>query len=393
MDFSLGEVETAASELARKIFRERVTPASLREVEREKDRFDRALWKELATADLLGTSLPESAGGSGHGFLATCALLVEVGAAVAPVPLWPTLVLGTLPIVRFGTDEQRRSLLDGVATGETILTAALAETGPDDLTQTHVRARSVGGGWELHGLKVAVPAAHLAKRVLVTARTENDQVGVFVIDPRATGVRLEEQVATSGEPWSRITLTGARVAPGDVLGEVGHGEEIRAWLVARATVGLCAMQLGVAERALRMTAEYATTRQQFERPIATFQAVAQRAADAYIDVEAIRVSLWQAAWRLANDLPAGNAVAIAKYWACEGGHRVTYAAQHLHGGMGFDLEYPLHRYYTWAKQIELTLGSASAQIAQLGASLARATEAAPVATAGPTSQASQTRGG
>ena len=208
--------------------------------------------------------------------------------------------------------------------------------------------------------------------MLVTARTPSDQVGVFVVDPSARGVTLERQLVTTGEPWFRVTFDGARVPQEDVLGDVGRGVEIVQWLVPRATIGLCAMELGVVERALRMTAEYTTTRQQFERPIATFQAVAQRAADAYIDVEAIRVATWQAAWRLANELPAARAVAIAKYWACEGGHRVTYAAQHLHGGMGFDLEYPLHRYYTWAKQIELTLGSASVHLAHLGAELARA---------------------
>jgi 3-oxocholest-4-en-26-oyl-CoA dehydrogenase beta subunit len=371
MDFSLGEVEEAVGELARRIFRERVTPASLKEAEKGTDRFDRGLWKELAAADLLGTSLPESAGGSGHGFLATCALLVEAGAAVAPVPLWPTLVLGAMPIARFGTDDQRRRWLDGVAGGETILTAALVENGFDDAAEPSTRARRVGGFWELHGAKIAVPAAELAKRVLVTAKTQGGELGVFVVDPRGSGVRLERQLATTGEAWFRVTLEGARVSEGDVLGDVARGAEIVDWLVPRAVVALCAMELGVTEQALRMTAEYTTTRQQFDRPIATFQAVAQRAADAYIDVEAIRVATWQAAWRLANELPAARAAAVAKYWACEGGHRVTYAAQHLHGGMGFDLEYPLHRYYTLSKQIELTLGSASRQVALLGAELAR----------------------
>jgi alkylation response protein AidB-like acyl-CoA dehydrogenase len=130
------------------------------------------------------------------------------------------------------------------------------------------------------------------------------------------------------------------------------------------------MELGVAERALRMTAAYAATRQQFDRPIATFQAVSQRAADAYIDVESIRVTTWQAAWRLSSGLPADEAVSIAKYFAAEAGHRVVYAAQHLHAGMGFDLEYPLHRYYLWSKQIELTLGCASEHLALLGQLLA-----------------------
>lgn len=143
------------------------------------------------------------------------------------------------------------------------------------------------------------------------------------------------------------------------------------WIVARATVALCAMELGIADSALRMTASYASTRHQFDRPIATFQAVSQRLADAYVDVEAIRVTTWQAAWRLAHDLPAAEAVSIAKYFAAEAGHRVVFAAQHVHGGMGFDLEYPLHRYYLGSKQIELTLGSASVQLARMGREIAR----------------------
>jgi len=127
----------------------------------------------------------------------------------------------------------------------------------------------------------------------------------------------------------------------------------------------------VTDRALRMTAEYTIGREQFGRPIASFQAVQQRAADAYIDSEAIRLTTWQAAWRLAADRPATTEVAIAKFWASEAAHRVVYAAQHLHGGIGVDVDYPLHRYYLWSKQIELTLGSGTRQLARLGADLAR----------------------
>jgi alkylation response protein AidB-like acyl-CoA dehydrogenase len=168
----------------------------------------------------------------------------------------------------------------------------------------------------------------------------------------------------------RVTLDGAAVAANDVLGDSSRGAAILDWLVARATVALCAMELGVAERALRMTASYTATREQFERPIATFQAVSQRAADAYVDVEAIRVATWQAAWQLSAGLPALEAISTAKYFAAASGHRVVFAAQHLHGGMGFDLEYPLHRYYLWSKEIELTLGSASVHLAKLGKALA-----------------------
>jgi alkylation response protein AidB-like acyl-CoA dehydrogenase len=140
--------------------------------------------------------------------------------------------------------------------------------------------------------------------------------------------------------------------------------------VDRALLGLCALELGVVERALRITAQYTTERKQFDRPIGSFQAVQQRAANAWIDVEAIRLTTWQVAWRLDAGLPARDEVRMAKFWASEAGHRITYAAQHLHGGIGVDVDYPIHRYYLWSKTLELTLGSAARHLAALGDAIA-----------------------
>jgi alkylation response protein AidB-like acyl-CoA dehydrogenase len=170
------------------------------------------------------------------------------------------------------------------------------------------------------------------------------------------------------EAW--LELTGVPLADDRVLGEVGEGVAVIEWLLARGTVGLCAAQLGVAERALELTAEYARTRVQFDRPIGSFQAVAQRLADAYIDVEAIRLTLWQAAWRLSAGLPCDTEVATAKFWAADGGHRVAHTAVHIHGGVGIDLDHPLHRYFVAAKRNEFTLGGATAQLRRIGAVLA-----------------------
>jgi alkylation response protein AidB-like acyl-CoA dehydrogenase len=142
------------------------------------------------------------------------------------------------------------------------------------------------------------------------------------------------------------------------------------WAAERAAVGYCALQVGLSERALRMTAEYTSGRIQFDRPLATFQAVQQRAADAYVDVEAMRVTMWHAAWRLGEGLPAADEVAVAKFWASEGGQRVAAATQHLHGGMGVDMDYPLHRFTFWSKQLELALGGANRQLARVGRSMA-----------------------
>jgi hypothetical protein len=370
MDFSFNEAQSAVAGLAKRIFAERLGPAAMKALEAEPERFDRKIWGELADAGLLGMSIPEAHGGAGHGLLELCALLEEAGAAVAPLPLWETLVLGAMTVDHFGSDAQRARFLPRVATGDCILTAALAEPDGDDPMHVKTTARMNGGTWRLDGVKTCVPAGALAERILVAATTGASTLGMFLVDPRAAGVTLERQIATTGDVQYRVSFDGAHVPDEDVVGDPSCGTAILEWLLPRATVALCAMELGVAGRALKTTATYTTSRQQFDRPIATFQAVAQRAADAFIDVESIRVTTWQAAWRLQEGLPADEAVTIAKFFAAEAGHRVVYAAQHLHGGMGFDVEYPLYRYYLRSKQIELTLGSASVHLARLGTRLA-----------------------
>jgi alkylation response protein AidB-like acyl-CoA dehydrogenase len=378
MDFSFSEDQQALYDLALQIIGDHAAHERLKQVEAESDWFDRQLWSELARAKLLGVALPADAGGSALGLVELCLLLQAVGRHCAPIPAWPTLVLGALPIAQFGTPAQRRQFLPPVARGDMILTAALADTGSENPFEPTVTARRDGAGWRLDGIKMCVPASHLAARILVTARTAADAIGVFLLEPDAAGVQRERQQTTEGEPQFLLRLSGAAVAGDAVLGDPVRGRDLLKWLVDRALVGLCAMEVGVVERALRMTAEYTSTREQFGKPIAKFQAVAQRAADAFIDVEAIRWTTWEAIWRLAHGLPADDEIAIAKFWVGEGGHRVVYAAQHLHGGIGVDLDYPLHRSYLWSKQIELTLGPATQHLARLGAALADAPLATPL---------------
>lgn len=156
-----------------------------------------------------------------------------------------------------------------------------------------------------------------------------------------------------------------------MLGSPQAGAEIIDWLTARGTVGQCALQLGVLARALELTSEHAKSRVQFGRPIGAFQAVAQRLADAYIDVEAVRLTMWQAAWRLATGLPCETEIATAKFWAADAGHRVAHTAVHIHGGMGIDTDHPTHRYFVAAKRTEFELGGATTQLRRIGAALAR----------------------
>ena len=366
MDFSFSEEQEAVRDLTQQILGERVTHERLKEIEAGTERFDRETWLELAKANLLGIAIPEAVGGSGLGFIELCLLLEEVGRTAAPLPVLATAVMGALPVAEFGSADQRSRLLPAVAAGDLVLTAALVEFGAEP-ARPMTTARRDGDGWRLDGVKICVPAGMLAGLVLVPARIGEDTVGVFLVDPEASGVSRERQDTTSGHPEARLEFSGA---PGELLGRVEDGAAIIEWIVERTTTGLCALAVGVCEEALRMTAEYTKTREQFDRPIATFQAVGQRAADAYIDTEAIRLTAWQAAWRLSVGLPATQEVAIAKFWASEGGQRVVHAAQHLHGGIGVDKDYPLHRYFLLAKQIELTLGGTTPQLLKLGAMLA-----------------------
>ncbi|MDT5094839.1 MAG: 3-oxocholest-4-en-26-oyl-CoA dehydrogenase beta subunit [Mycobacterium sp.] len=368
MDFTFTEEQEAIAKVARQLFEHRATPERLTELEAGETRYDAALWGELASADLLGIALSEKAGGSGHGFLELALLLTEVGWSVAPVPVYATLLLGADTIARHGDDAQQQRFLPEVVSGDRLLTAGLTEPGRSDPTAPATTARRDGEAWRLDGTKELVPAAQLAHTMLVPASTDDGERGVFILDMSAPGVDVRPVTTTSGEPYADVFLDGAVVSGEDLL--PGIGGEVIASLYARALVGLCAVQLGVTERALRIAAKYTTEREQFGRPIGSFQAVQQRMADAFIDVEAIRWTMWQAAWMLAENKPTERAAAIAKFWAAEAGARVAATAQQVHGGIGIDTTYPLFRYFLWAKHNELALGPASTQLARLGVAYA-----------------------
>ena len=365
MDFSLTEEQEAVRDLASQIFSDHVTHEQLLALTRSGEWFDMALWEEVAKANLPGVAIPERWGGSGFGPIELCLMLEAVGRHVAPIPLLPTSVLGAWPIAEFGDDALCERWLRPVTEEGAILSAALIELGATTPAWPRVTARRDGDVYVLDGMKECVPAAHLARGILVPARTE-DGVAVFVLDPGSAGVSLERQVMTSDEPQSRMTLAGARVAGSDAVGGLERGAEVVAWMVARAELALAAVQVGVLEGALADTAAYISERKQFGRPIATFQGVALRAADAYIDVECLRGVVQEAAWRLSAGREAGAQIGAAKWWAATAGMRVVHTAQHLHGGIGSDVEYPVHRYFLWAKQNELLLGGEMEQLERLG---------------------------
>lgn len=369
MDLTHSEEQLAIRELAHRILSDKLPPERLREIETDDpDRFAADVWAELARADLLGLALPAEHGGGGYGFAEVCLLLEQVGASVAPVPAYATLVLAALPIANFGTEAQKAAWLPGVADGSIVLSGALTEPGsdlPPDVPAT--TAVPTADGWALSGTKTFVPFANVAAAVLVPATLPDGSAGVFVVDPRSGGASLEAIDTFSEQPSSVLALDGVEVGADARLGGDGaDGAAIVAWVLPRALAATCVTQAGVCESALRTTATYVSTREQFNAKLATFQAVSQRAADAYIDTELVRLTAWQAAWRVAEGLDATEALAIAKFFTAEAAQRVVHAAQHLHGGIGLDLDYPVHRTFRWAKEQELRLGGGTRHLLALG---------------------------
>lgn len=366
MDFSLTEELETVRDLAAKILDDLVTPERLAAL--GDAGFDRQAWEALAGAGLLGVALSEEVGGAGLGFLGAHVVLEAVGAHAAPLPVWETIVLGAMPVARFGSADLRARWLPGVIDGRTLLTAAVTDDGASDPRHPRTRARRSGGRCEIEGVKTSVPLAAIADAMLVPAATEDGATGVWLVSREQPGVTVRPQAVISGAPYGEVILDRVAVEDDAVLGPL-DGVALD-WLLDHAGAGLASLASGLCAAVLRMSADYTSRREQFGRPVATFQAVAQRVADAYIDTEAAQLTALQAAWRLTQGLPASEEVAIAKWWATEAGHRVVHAAHHVHGGVGVDREYPLHRYFAAVKQHEFLLGGGTPQLLRIGAAMA-----------------------
>jgi alkylation response protein AidB-like acyl-CoA dehydrogenase len=371
MDFGFTEEQKDVQNLAREILTDLVTPEILAQFDDYRaDRFDQTLWSKLAEVGLLGVALDEQFGGMGFGFTELALFIEEIGRSIAPVPVIPHLVSGALPIQKFGSDEQKERLLPAAVSGDLILTAALMESfNENPATPELTYATKNSEGYQLNGVKSCVPFATKAERIIVSAKTDKGVV-VLLLDPKAAGVKLDPIKVSTYEPQFQLSLTDVSIANADVLVDEDNGAEAMKWIAERTTAALCAHQLGVADKSMRMTASYTAEREQFGVPVATFQAVGHRAANCFIDVECLKLNTYQAVSLLDGEVDATTEVIIAKAWAGDVGHRVSYASQHMHGGMGIDRDYPLWRLCLWARHNEMMLGGTAKQLAELGKRIA-----------------------
>jgi 3-oxocholest-4-en-26-oyl-CoA dehydrogenase beta subunit len=364
MDLSFTDDQRAITELATSVFGGEVTVERIARAEASPTTVDAALLATLAGTGLLGVGLPTDHGGTGGGTVELCCVLEQQGRAVAPVPLVHSLSAAAV-LAAHADPALAGRWMPAVIDGSAVLTTAIDVAG----RTSALTARSGPAGWVIDGSTFTVPAAPAAAAVLVAARVEGGDERLFLVELDHAAVAVEPVTTTNRLAHGHLTFTGAAASA------VGDGPDALRRLRATLRVALAAVALGVAEEAVARGAAYTSQRQQFGQPLSSFQSTAHRAADCYIDVESMRGTLWQAAWLLdqPDDPHAERGALVAAWWAADGGARVVQSVQHLHGGLGADTDYPIHRYFLWGSQLATDLGGASALLSQLGAAIASAT--------------------
>ena len=329
----------------------------VRELEDDPTGYSAELWKQLAALDLIGLQLPEEYGGSGMTTLETVVLYEEFGRAVVPSPHLVSSILSGGALARSGSADQKQAWLPGIVSGEAILTPAWLEpensSGPRGV---QVRAVPDGDGWTITGAKRHVAFASSASRLVVLARTGDDpeEVDLFLVDPGAGGVTLTQQLTIASDAQYRVDLDGVRVTADDRIGAAGTGWITWSAVMHEAIILVAAQAVGGARYALDITVQYAKDRQQFDKPLGAFQALAHYLADAATAVDGAEVLVHEAAWARAEGRPVAKLAPMAKLYACQTFRDVTATAQQIFGGIGFTVEFDIQLYFRRAKQLQLS---------------------------------------
>lgn len=367
MNFNYSEDQQAIQDVAVRMFRDLSGDEQIKAVYKQSTPLHNELWQQLAQAGLLGTPLPEQYGGSEMGITELCVILESQGTSVAPVPMLETVVECALPMAQFSSDTLKQRVLPGVVSGECILTAVRPYQGLQ--AKQPLQASATTDGWVLNGHSGLVGYGPVANGFLVTAQLDGENAWLGYVDAQADGIDVVSQRATSGELTSHLHFNNVQVAAENVLASADEAAAALAFQAQRTFAAMAAIQVGVLQEGLRRAADYTKERKQFGRPLAGFQAVSQQVADGYMAIEALRSVYWRLLDVIDNGSDATEAQLAAhtcKFWICEAGHIAAHIFLHVHGGIGQDLDYPLHRFFSWAKKNELYLGTAQDHNAALG---------------------------
>ena len=360
MELTFTEEQEMLRAALRELLEQHSSPDAVRALEDTPDGFSADLWRELAAMDLVGLTVPEAHGGSGMGALETVVLYEELGRALATTPHLTTAVLGAGLLLAGGTGEQQTAWLPKIARGEIVLTLARYEPqrgdGPESI---QVRAVRSGEGYRLTGTKIRVPLAGKADAIAVAARTGDGptDVDIFFVAPSMDGVTMEQTAVLGSDAEYEVRFDEVALTSAHLLGEQeGTGWSALTAAMEDVHIAVAAWAVGGAQRALEMTVDYAKEREQFGKPIGSFQGLAHPVADVATELTGAQVLVHQAAWRRSQAMALGPLASMAKYYACDVFKRTTKVGQQVFGGVGFTRAIDIQLYFRRAKQLEITWG-------------------------------------
>jgi alkylation response protein AidB-like acyl-CoA dehydrogenase len=367
MNLDLTEEQEMLRTSARDFLSKECPKSLVRKLEEDEKGFSPELWSKMAELGWLGLVLPEEYSGMGMGFMDLIILLQEMGRNIVPGPFFSTVVLGNLPILNSGTEEQKKEFLPKIASGEMILTMAITEPSARyDAAGIETKATAQGDNFVINGTKLFVENAHIADYIICATRTKKskkpeDGITLFLVDAKSAGVKCEVMPTIGADKLCEVVFDNVTVPKKNMLGQLHKGWPIAAKAMEQAAIAKCAEMVGGCEASMDMTLAYVKERVQYGRPIGSFQVIQHYCANMWSNVETSRNILYMAAWKVAEGLPANKDVAVAKGWINEAYKFVTERAMQCHGAIGTTRDHDIGLYYRRAKAAELAFGDTDFQ--------------------------------
>jgi len=362
MKLTLTEEQEMIKKTACDFLADKCPKTFVKQMEESETGYSKELLQEMAELGWMGLAFPEKYGGGDMNFLDLAVLLEEMGRACLSGPFFSTVVLGGLPILDLGSEEQKQEYLPKLIRGEKIFTLALTEPGYQnyDASSVTVEATLDDGNYVINGTKLFVPDANIADYLICVARTKPENgITLFLADTKNPRINCTVLKTIAGDKLCEVVFDQMPVPKANILGQLNQGWSAVQKIIERAAVGKCCEIVGNIQRVLEMTVDYAKERKQFDRPIGSFQIIQHYCADMATDIDGARFSTYQAAWMLSEGLPCTKEVAIAKAWIGEASQRVVALAHQIHGAIGVTIEHDLHFYTRRAKAAELAFGDAN----------------------------------
>jgi alkylation response protein AidB-like acyl-CoA dehydrogenase len=362
LDFSFSKDQEALRNEARDFLKRECPPSLVREMEADSRGFPVKLWENITELGWIGLPFPAKYGGGGRDFLDLVILLEEMGRVCLPLPFMSTVALSGLTILDAGSEKQKGQFIHAISGGKLISTLALME--PNDNYFPAVltcRALDNGDTYVINGIKLFVTDAHISDYLLVAARIENIYkedlgIGLFIVDNKTNGLTFDLLKTIGADKQFEVSFNNVTVSKASILGEHRRGSEVIKRLQERAAVAKCAEMLGGAQQVLEMTVNYTKNRKQFDRLIGSFQVIQHNCVNMAIDIEASRLNTYHAAWKLSEQLPASQEVAVAKAWVSEAYHRIISLSHQIMGAIAFTKASDLELYIRRAKAAEVSFG-------------------------------------